>query len=151
MRRGLIAAAIVLASGCGGSPITAARLERAIAPTFANLLQLQVPHMGLPAMPASAFAPSASCRKVGAAGAASDHAGSGDWICTIQWQGPGQRPLRDVYDLFVTTDGCYTATVEGESLARPVLTTKDGREVRNLLYVFEGCFDTTSSGRTTAP
>ena len=138
----VILAAGAMVAGCGGSPITAPRIERAIAPTFANLLHLQVPAMGLPAMPASEFAPAASCRKVGASGDPSVHSGSGDWICTIQWRGPGQRPLRDVYDLFVTTDGCYTATVEGESLARPVLTTKDGREVRNLLYVFEGCFDT---------
>lgn len=128
---------------CSGSPITAARLERAIAATFANLLHIQVPAMGLPAMPPAAFASTAGCRKVGAPGAASSHTGSGEWICAIQWRGPGQRELRDVYDVFVTTDGCYTATVEGESLARPVLTTKDGREVRNLLYVFDGCFDTT--------
>ena len=140
--RRLMLAAAVIGGGCGGSPITAPRLERAIAPTFANLLHLQVPAMGLAAMSPSEFAPAASCRKVGASGAAATHTGSGDWICTIQWRGPGQMPLRDVYDLFVTTDGCYTATVEGESLARPVLTTKDGREVRNLLYLFEGCFDT---------
>lgn len=136
-------AATGMLAGCGGSPITAERIERAIAPTFANLAHLQVPSMGLPAMAPAEFAPTASCRKVGAPGAASTHSGSGDWICTIQWRGPGQRPLRDVYDLFVMTDGCYTATVEGESLAKPILTTKDGREVRNLLYVFEGCFDTT--------
>ena len=142
MRALIAGAALTLVTGCGGSPITADRIERAIAPTFANLLHLQVPSMGLPAMQPAEFAASASCRKVGAAGAPSTRAGSGDWICTIQWRGPGQRPLRDVYDLFVTTDGCYTATVEGESLARPVLTTSDGREVRNLLYVFEGCFDT---------
>lgn len=142
MRRVIAAAVTMLAAGCGGSPITAARIERAIAPTFANLLHLQVPAMGLPAMSPAEFSPSASCRKVGAPGDPSTHAGSGDWICTIQWRGPGQRPLRDVYELFVMTDGCYTATVEGESLARPVLTTKDGREVKNLLYVFEGCFDT---------
>lgn len=140
----MIVIAVLAVSGCGGSPITASRIERAIAPTFANLLHLQVPAMGLAAMSPSEFAPAASCRKVGASGLPATHEGSGDWICTIQWRGPGQRPLRDVYDLFVTTDGCYTATVEGESLARPVLTTKDGREVRNLLYVFEGCFDTTT-------
>ena len=149
MRR-LIAVAALLLCGCAGSPITAPRIERAIATTFANLLHLQVPAMGLAAMSPAEFAPAASCRKVGAPGAAATHWGSGDWICTIHWRGPGQRPLRDVYDLFVTTDGCYTATVEGESLARPVLTTKDGREVRNLLYVFEGCFDTTAN-RTETP
>ena len=143
MRALIAAAAMSVLTGCSGSPITAQRIERAIAPTFANLAHLQVPSMGLPPMAPAEFAASASCRKVGAPGAASTHSGSGDWICTIQWLGPGQRPLRDVYDLFVMTDGCYTATVEGESLAKPVLTTKDGREVRNLLYVFEGCFDTT--------
>lgn len=143
MRALIAAAAMVMLTGCDGSPITAQRIERAIAPTFANLMHLQVPSMGLPAMAPAEFAAAASCRKVGAPGAASTHSGSGDWICTIQWRGPGQRPLRDVYDLFVMTDGCYTATVEGESLAKPILTAKDGREVRNLLYVFEGCFDTT--------
>jgi hypothetical protein len=144
MMRAIVAAAAVLAvTGCGRSPITAQRIERAIAPTFANLMQLQVPSMGLPAIAAAEFGAAASCRKVGASAEPAAHAGSGDWVCTIQWRGPGQRPLRDVYDLFVATDGCYTATVEGESLARPVLTTKDGREVKNLLYVFEGCFDTT--------
>ncbi len=142
MRAFLAAAAIVL-TGCGGSPITPERIERAIAPTFANLLHLQVPAMGLPVTLPADFAAAASCRKVGAPGAASTHSGSGDWICTIRWRAPNGPPLRDIYDLFVTTDGCYTATVEGESLARPVLTTKDGREVRNLLYIFEGCFDTT--------
>ena len=151
MRSLIAAATVAMLTGCGGSPLTAQRIERAIAPTFANLMHLQVPSMGLPAMAPAEFASVASCRKVGAAGAASTHSGSGDWICTIDWRGPGQRPLRDVYDLFVTTDGCYTATVEGESLARPVVTTKDGRDVRNLLYVFEGCFDTMNRQRTDTP
>ena len=48
---------------------------------------------------------------------------------------------RDVYDLFVTPDGCYAATAEGESLGAPTITAPDGRRVRNLLYAFEGCFD----------
>ena len=43
----------------------------------------------------------------------------------------------------VNTDGCYSATVSGESLGGPTLRTPDGRSVRNLLYAFEGCFDTT--------
>jgi hypothetical protein len=52
--------------------------------------------------------------------------------------------LRDAYDLFVGTDGCYTATVdvtEGH-LGGPTVKSSDGRDVRNLLYAFEGCFDT---------
>ena len=69
--------------------------------------------------------------------------GSGEWLCTLDWRGPDRRIIRETYDLFVAPDGCYTATVEGEALARPMLTTSDGRDVKNLLYVFDGCFDTT--------
>ena len=136
----LIAAASTIgSSACERSPITPARIERAIAATFANLVQVQVSRLKLPAMAASDFRVSASCRKP----AACSIGGSGEWACTLLWQGPDRQPLRDVYDLFVTTDGCYSATVSGESLGGPTLTASDGNEVRNLLYAFEGCFDTT--------
>jgi hypothetical protein len=126
------------AAACGASPITAARIEGAIAPTFANLVHLQISWLGLPPTAASDFAAKASCRKPQAG---SDR-GSGEWVCTLSWQGPDRQALRDTYDLFVTTDGCYTATVAGESLGGPTLKARDGREVKNLLYTFEGCFDT---------
>jgi hypothetical protein len=38
------------------------------------------------------------------------------------------------------------ATASGESLGGPMLKSEDGRAVRNLLYAFEGCFDTTWCG-----
>jgi hypothetical protein len=61
----------------------------------------------------------------------------------LLWRSPQRQTLSDTYDLFVATDGCYTATVSGDSLGGPTLKTSDGRDVRNLLYTFEGCFDTT--------
>ena len=136
-----IAAAIAVA-GCGTSPVTSARIEAAIAPTFANLVHLQLARTGLPSVAASDVKVMASCRRNVAD---SGPAGSGDWVCTLVWYGPNRRPLGDVYDLYVGTDGCYTATVEGAEaqLGGPVVTTSDGSNVRNLLYVFEGCFDTT--------
>jgi hypothetical protein len=129
--------------GCGPSPITSARIETAIATTFANLVHVQVSWLGLPPVAASEFGVKASCRKIGAESNLGSYSGSGEWICTLRWKGPVRQALRDTYDLFVTTDGCYTATVEGENLAGPTLKAVDGREVRNLLYAFEGCFDTT--------
>jgi hypothetical protein len=135
----LAAIATVAVFGCRPSPITSTRIEDAIETTFANLVELQVSRLGLPPMTAPDFAVTAICRKqVGGAGA-----GAGDWVCTLVWQGPGRRTLRDTYDLLVTTDGCYTATVAGESLGGPTLKAPDGGAVRNLLYAFEGCFDTT--------
>ncbi len=40
---------------------------------------------------------------------------------------------------------CYTAIVDAAEaqLGGPIVTTTDGRVVRNLLHAFDGCFDTT--------
>jgi hypothetical protein len=129
----------LLAAGCGSSPITSTRMEPAFASTFANLVQVQVTSMKLPPMPASDFAAKATCRRL----TSGRSSGSGEWLCTVVWRGPEKQFLRDTYDLFVMPDGCYMATVSGESLGGPMLTASDGRSVRNLLYAFDGCFDTT--------
>src|SRR5262245_54461782 len=141
---GLMVASVfvgIAAAGCGRSTSTPDRIQGAIAPTFANLVHLQVSWLGLPPISASDFAVTASCRKPSTRRAGVS--GAGEWVCTLRWQGPDGRSLRDTYDLFVNTDGCYTATVAGESLGGPTLQGPDGTEVRNLLYAFEGCFDTT--------
>jgi hypothetical protein len=135
---GLIIAAAVALSGCASSPITPPRIEGSVERTFANLVQIQVTWLGLPAMAASDFDVTANCKKLSGA-----TVGSGEWLCTLVWKGPERQTLRDAYDLFVATDGCYTAMVAGESLGGPTLKAKDGRDVRNLLYAFDGCFDTT--------
>ena len=139
LRGACVAAMAVAATGCGSSPITSIRIDAAIQSTFANLVELQLSRLGLPPMAASDFAVTAICHKQ----AAGSNEGSGEWVCTLVWRGPGRRALHDTYDLFVGTDGCYTATVSGESLGGPTLKAPDGSDVRNLLYRFEGCFDTT--------
>jgi hypothetical protein len=133
--------AAVLATSCGTSPITSARIEAAIAPTFANLVHVQLSNLGLPPVPAAEIKVMASCRR-NVTGSA---VGAGDWVCTLAWFGPNRKPLGDVYDLSVSTDGCFTATVEGAEaqLGGPVVMASNGSSVRNLLYAFEGCFDTT--------
>ena len=136
--RGALAMFVCIAlAGCS-SPITPTRLEHALETTFANLVELQVARLRLPPIAAPDFAVTAICRKP----AARSNAGAGDWTCALVWQGPNRQTLRDTYDLFVATDGCYTATVAGESLGGPILRASDGSDVRNLLYSFEGCFDT---------
>jgi len=137
--RAFVVGAAVAASCCGYSPITSSRIEQAIGPTFANLVQVQVAWLKMPPMQASEFQVMASCRRP----LLGPDAGAGDWVCTLRWLSPDRRTLRDTFDLFVTTDGCYTATAAGESLGGPRLKTSDGNEVRNLLRSFEGCFDTT--------
>jgi hypothetical protein len=140
MRVAIAVAAALAASGCSSySPITPARIERNIASTFANLVETQVSWVGLPRMTASEVAASANCLKLPTGGT-----GAGEWVCTVIWMGPQGQSVRDAYDLFVNTDGCYMASLAGESLGGPILKTQDGKNVRNLLYAFDGCFDTTT-------
>lgn len=140
MKNALLLVAAVAASCCGRSAITAERVERAIESTFANLAAAQVSSLKMPATAPSEFDVTASCLRV-AAGSAPD-AGAGEWKCRLRWLAPDRQPVRDAFDLVVATDGCYTATAEGEQLGGVTLTARDGRAVRNLLRVFEGCFDT---------
>lgn len=136
--RGLLAAlALVLLCGCS-SPITPSRVETAVQNTFAHLVELQMSRLRLPPIAAQALVVRATCRKQ----LTGQNAGAGDWTCALAWQGPDRQALQDTYDLFVATDGCYTATVASETLGGPTLRTTDGTSVRNLLYEFEGCFDT---------
>ena len=140
--RALATFATVAAIGCAPSPITSARIDRAIEPTFANLVHVQLSRLGLPPMAASDIKVTANCHKVSTG---SSVTGAGEWVCTLVWQRPNRQTLRDTYDLSVATDGCYTATVDGAEghLGGPTLKASDGNDVRNLLYTFEGCFDTT--------
>lgn len=139
IRSACLAVASTLLAGCSSTPITSQRIERAVGPTFANLVQVQVSWLGLPTMRASDFEVAADCRRL----TTGSDAGSGEWACMLRWKAPDRRLLRDTYELFVTTDGCYTATVAAETVGGPTLVAESGKPVRNLLYAFEGCFDTT--------
>ena len=146
MRRAVLLVGWLAAlAGCGTSAVTEDRVERAIAPAFANLVHLQLGRMRLPEMPASALRVTASCYRL-----AGDHAGSGDWVCTVVWSGPNGATLRDSYDVTVGANACYTATLTASAEAQlggPTMTAQDGRQIRNLLYAFDGCFDPFERGR----
>jgi len=124
--------------------VTAARIEEALAPTFGNLVNLQRSRLGLPEIGSGVLQAAAQCQKAGATARASR--GAGEWTCTLRWSSPGQRlALRDTYDLSVTPDGCFAATADGSEahLGGPTIKARDGTSLTNLLYRFEGCFDTT--------
>ena len=141
----VVTLASALVSGCGASPITARRLERAIGPAFANLVQAQVARLGLSPVAASDIRVTAACYRIDGR-----QSGAGEWLCTLIWSGPNGVTLHDRYDVSVTSDGCYTATADAAEghLGGPIVTAADGRTVRNLLRAFDGCFDTTGSPPT---
>jgi hypothetical protein len=146
LRAGLGAALLVGLPGCSSEAVTSARVEAAVAPTFANLVHLQLELLSLPTPPASSLRVKATCHKVGVGVGTS---GAGDWTCNLLWfgaesRGGARRTLEDRYELTVGTDGCYTATADAEAhVGGATLTTSGGATVTNLLYAFDGCFDTT--------
>jgi hypothetical protein len=132
----------LVASACGSGGVTAGRLEGAVGPTFANLIQVEEAMLLLPPVDAAALRVAASCKKIDPA---KGEGGPGDYKCTLSWYAPGQRrSLRDAYEVSVTMDGCYTAKVDGEEahLGGPTVTTKGGATITNVVYAFDGCFDT---------
>lgn len=133
-----VCASVFAISGCGFHSLTSERLERAVEATFANLVQVQVARLNIAPIALSALDVTAACRTRNGG-----TSGAGEWTCRLRWFGPDRQLLRDTFDVVVTTDACYTATAEGDQLGGPTLRTSAGREVRNLLYVFEGCFDPT--------
>jgi hypothetical protein len=141
LRVALAAVTAVAVSGCGRSSITSARIEAAIAPTFANLVHVQLARVGLPPVAAADIKVAATCRRLVPGRGAT---GSGEWVCTLVWYGPNAQAVADTYDLFVATDGCYTATADSAEahLGGPTIKALDGRTVRNVLFAFDGCFDT---------
>jgi hypothetical protein len=133
---------VVVASGCGRDDTTARRLESAVASTFANLIHSQETILGVVPVEASALRASASCHKVVIASGAT----GGGWRCTVTWFAPGHREaLRDTYDVSLSTDGCYTATADGAEahVGGPTILRRSGETLTNLVYAFDGCFDTT--------
>lgn len=138
-------AAVALAALAARGPeggVTRARLESAIAPTFANLVALQVAKVGAAPVDAASLRARARCSKIGAPDAPRQARGAGEWTCDIEWYVPVQHaPLHDRYDLHVTPDGCYAASADGEEarVGGPTVTTRGGATTPNLLYAFEGC------------
>jgi hypothetical protein len=129
---------LLAARGPAGG-VTKVRLESAVAPTFANLVALQVTKIGAPPLDAATLRAIAHCSRVGAP---RESRGAGDWTCDLEWIVPSRRTLlHDRYDLHVTPDGCYAASADGEEahVGGPMLTTHQGGRTKNLLYAFEGC------------
>jgi ABC-2 type transport system permease protein len=134
---------MALLSSCGSGGITADRVETSMKPTFVNLIHLQRSMLGVPPIDPSALRAFVTCRRVGPGDGL---IGGGTWRCTVAWSYPGSRgPLRDTYELSVTMDGCYTATADAAEghIGGPTIKTRNGATVANLLYAFDGCFDTT--------
>jgi hypothetical protein len=131
-----IACATSVLAACGGSPITAARLNAAIGPTFTHLYAEQQRLIGNPVDPG--VYTTSSCERTGGV-----VTGAGDdWVCAVIVYRRTGLPISANLEVRVRTNGCYEADSPLAAVGPPQLTAPDGSSNANPLTEFDGCFDT---------
>ncbi len=122
-------AATILA-GCASNPVTAARLQGDLGPTFRNMYVLQQHLLGNDGVTTRADVSRAACTKSGP---------DDDWLCVVHWPAPSGLVDSLTYDVRVQPGGCYTAQGPAGTIGQPTLHASDGTEEPNPLYEFDGC------------
>lgn len=144
LTRGLTAlfvlGAVTAVSGCGSSDITKARLEKALAPTFANLYVQRAHILQLPGVTVASTAPSAVCDRGGPKVA--DVGPGADWICMVTFTDADGKKQTGKFELQVRANSTYVAGGPTKLLG-PVMITDalTGTDVPNPPFEFDGAFD----------
>jgi hypothetical protein len=141
-------AAVAGLSACG-SDVTRARLERSLPQTFSNLYVQQAHLLGHPGITVQSLKARAQCDKGGAKIA--DHGPGADWICQMYWNDPAV-PLPDgsaKFELNVHSNDCYAAGGPSKYVGLLSITDKNGNDVQNPVFEFDGCFDPHTSNLPT--
>jgi hypothetical protein len=141
-RAALLLAVAVCAGGCAGSTgssVTAAQVTGAFGGTFGNLYLRQQRLLGHPELTRDWVSSRADCLRHG--GGAADRGAGDDWECRISWRAADGTEHETVYEVLVRTSGCFTASGPQADVGQQLLHTRDGRQLVNPIYQFDGCFD----------
>jgi hypothetical protein len=124
-------------TGCSGTSVTAARVDRAVGPAFARLYALQQSQLGNVVV--NRPDGRARCARNNTANPTS---GAGDdWACILNFPYADGHIQPITYDLTVQPDGCYTADGPSQIVGQQQQRTSSQTEVTNPLFAFDGCFD----------
>jgi len=132
-------ASVLLLAGCGSTDVTKARLENAVAPTFANLYVQQAEILGHTGVTVATAAASASCDRGGPNVA--DKGPGADWICIIHFTDDTHIAQDGKFEVQVKSNSCYTAGGPSKLVGLATITNTYGRDVPNPVFEFDGCFD----------
>jgi hypothetical protein len=142
-------AALAVLSGCGGSDVTRARLERSLPQTFSNLYVQQAELLGHEGITVKSLHAQAQCDKGG--NKVADRGPGADWICLMRWTDP-DVPLPDgsgKFELNAHSNDCYTAGGPSKLVGLQTITDTHGNDVPNPVFEFDSCFDPRSSNAPT--
>lgn len=142
-------AGVVAARG-SGTDITRARLERSLPETFSNIWVQQAKLLGHDDVTAASLHATAMCDRGGST--VGDSGPGGDWNCLMGWTDPAVAMPPEGYGKFelnVHSNGCYTAAGSSKLVGFLTLTDKNGHQVPNPAFEFDGCLDPNSSNAPT--
>jgi hypothetical protein len=145
----LLALAAVALSGCGGSDVTRARLERSLPPAFERLYVQQARLLGHKGITTANLHAKAQCDKGGPKVA--DHGPGADWICQMTWRDPNlpAGTLPGKFEVNAHSNDCYTAGGPSKIVGSFTVPDTQGQDVDNPVFEFDVCFDPTSSNAPT--
>lgn len=134
-----IAAVFAATAGRGGPDVTKSRLDRAIAPTFANLYAQRAVILGEPGITAAGTAATADCDR---GGPKIPDVGPGpDWICMITFTDDHGQSQQGKFEVKAYADATYVAGGPSKLIGTAMITNTRGVDVPNPVFEFDGAFD----------
>ena len=144
----LVVAAGALASN-SKSDVTRARLERSLPQVFANIYVQQAALLGHKGVTVASMQAKAQCDKGGPN--VPDLGPGGDWICLMSWpdQNVDEPPMPGKFEINAHSNDCYTAGGPCKLVGLLTITDKNGKDVPNPAFEFDGCFDPHGANKPT--
>ncbi|GAA4261517.1 hypothetical protein [Dactylosporangium darangshiense] len=137
-----VAAVFAATAGRGGADITKPRLERAIAPTFANLYVQRAAILGESGVTVASIGASAMCDRGGPK--VPDVGPGPDWICMITFTDDHGQRQEGKFEVQAHADATYVAGGPSKLVGLATIADTNGNDVTNPVFEFDGAFDSDS-------
>jgi hypothetical protein len=135
----LALAAAATLTAFGSPDVTKTRIEKAIAPTFANLYVQRATILGESGITVAGVGATADCDRGGPKIA--DVGPGADWICMITFIDDHGQQQVGKFEVNAKTDSTYVAGGPSKLVGLAILTDKTGKDVPNPAFEFDGAFD----------
>jgi hypothetical protein len=136
---GVAIAAAATLTAFGSNDVTRSRIERSLAPTFANLYVQRSAILGETGVTVAGVAASASCDRGGPK--VPDVGPGADWICMVTFHDDKNQVQNGKFELQVKADCTYVAGGPSKLVGLATLTNQAGKDVPNPAFEFDGGFD----------
>lgn len=134
-----VTAVFAATAGRGGEDITKARLERAIAPTFADLYVQRSAILGKTGVTVASINAHAVCDRGGPKVA--DTGPGPNWTCMITFTDDAGQPKEGKFEVKASADATYVAGGPSKLVGLATITDTHGNDVTNPAFEFDGAFD----------